>query len=143
MAKKKGSFSYHGGVKLDFYGFQELIDKIADAGGNLEDVLSKTIQDSAKPISKDLTTFMEPEHHYSGDTIGSFEDIHSVDRMKGIIHYKLGFDIKKGGLPALFFDVGAPTITPTFFVYYAFKNNVDRVKMEQEKALMKILEDLM
>lgn len=142
MAKKKGSFSHHGGVSLDFYGFEELLQKIIDAGGDLEDSLSQSLKASAKPISNDLTSFMR-KHHRTGDTLRSFEDVHDVDKMRGIIHYKLGFDIKKGGLPALFLDLGTPTMKPTFFVYYAFKNNEDRVKREQENALLEILEDLM
>lgn len=142
MAKKKGNFSHHGGVSLDFYGFQELVDKIADAGGSLEDVLARTIQASARPIKNDLIGFMEPKHHVSGRTIKSFEDVHSIDRSRGFVFYKLGFNKDKGGLPALYFDLGVPTIKPTFFVYYAFKNNADRVKREQENALLEILEDL-
>lgn len=142
MARKKGSFSHHGGVSLDFYGFEELLQKIIDAGGDLEDSISKSLVASSKPIEKDLTDFMS-KHRHTGDTLRSFDNVHSIDRNRGFVSYKLGFDIKKGGLPALFFDIGAPTIKPTFFVYYAFKNNVDRVKREQENALLEILEDLM
>lgn len=142
MAKKKGSFSHHGGVSLDFYGFEELLQKIIDAGGSLEDSLAKSLKASAKPIEKDLTGFMS-KHILTGDTMRSFQNVHDVDRNRGFISYKLGFDIKKGGLPALFFDLGTPKMKPTFFVYYAFRNNTDRVKREQENALHEILEDLM
>lgn len=145
MAKKrkgKGNFSHHGGVSLDFYGFQELLEKITNAGGNLEDALSRSLQASAKPIENDLREFMS-KHHQTGETIGSFQNIHSVDRVGGYVYYKLGFDKKKGGLPALYLDIGTPTIKPSFFVYYAFKNNVDRVKHEQEQALIELLEELM
>ena len=145
MAKKKkgkGNFSHHGGVTLDFYGFEELLQKIIDAGGDLEDSLARSLEASAKPIANDLTGFMR-KHYRTGETLRSFEDIHDIDRNRGFISYKLGFDIKKGGLPALFFDLGTPTMRPTFFVYYAFKNNADRVKREQENALLEILEDLM
>lgn len=140
--KKKGKFSHNGGVSLDFYGFQELLEKITKVGGNLEDALSKSLQASAKPIENDLREFMN-KHHKTGDTIGSFENIHSVDRVGGYVYYKLGFNKDNGGLPALYLDVGTPTIKPSFFVYYAFTNNADRVKQEQEQALLKILEDLM
>ena len=140
--KKKGNFSHNGGVSLDFYGFQELLEKITKAGGNLEDALSKSLQASAKPIENDLRSFMS-KHHRSGATIRSFENVHSVDRVGGYVYYKLGFNKDKGGLPALFLDIGTPTIKPTFFVYYAFTSNADRVKKEQEQALIELLEDLM
>lgn len=147
-SRKKGNFSHHGGVTLDFYGFEELLQKIIDAGGDLEDSLAKSLEASAKPIANDLTGFMR-EHHRTGKTLRSFEDVHSIDRARGFIFYKLGFNKDKDGLPALYLDVGtktelgAPRIEPTFFVYYAFKNNADRVKREQENALLEILEELM
>lgn len=144
MAKKKkgkGNFSHHGGVSLDFYGFEELLQKIIDAGGNLEDSLAKSLEASAKPISNDLTSFMRM-HKRTGKTLKSFEDVHSIDRTRGFIFYKLGFNKDNDGLPALFLDIGTPTQDATFFVYYAFKNNADRVKREQENALLEILEEL-
>ena len=141
-SKKKGQFSHHGGVWLDFYGFEELLQKIIDAGGDLEDSLARSVKASAKPIANDLTGFMS-KHVHTGDTMRSFENVHSVDRNRGFIHYKLGFNLDKDGEPAIFFDLGAPTIKPTYFVYYAFTNNADRVKREQENALLEILEELM
>lgn len=140
--KKKGNFSHHGGVSLDFYGFEELLQKIIDAGGNLEDALSRSLVASSKPIEKDLLNFMS-RHRLTGQTVRAFNNVHDVDRNRGFISYKLGFDIKKGGLPALFLDVGTPKIKPSFFVYYAFKNNADSVKREQENALMEVFEELM
>lgn len=144
MAKrrKKGTFSHSGRVGLDFYGFQELLQKIVDAGGGLEDALAKSLKASAVPIERDLMNFIRPRH-ITGDTEGSFTNIHEVDRVGGYVSYKLGFDKEDGGLPALFLDIGTPTITPTFFVYYAFENNVDRVREEQERALKEVLKELM
>lgn len=144
MAKRKarGTFSHSGTVGLDFYGFDELLRKIVDAGGKLEDALVESLKASSEPIGADLLLFMA-KHHRTGDTAASFTDVVDVEKTGGYIWYKLGFDIKKGGLPALFLDIGTPTITPSFFVYYAFENNMDRVVQAQEHALKKVLKELM
>lgn len=139
---KNGKFSHSGRVSLDFYGFSELLQKIDDAGGNVTDALSKSLVASSKPIERDLGEFMV-KHHRTGRTISSFENLLNVDRMGLFIDYKLGFNKDKHGLPALFLDIGTPTQNPHYFIYYAFNNNVDRVKAEQEKALREILEELM
>jgi len=144
MAKRKGGgkFSYHGGVTVDFFGFEEYLQKIADAEGNIVDAVVKAAKESSKPISADLLSFVA-KHHLTGETEASFTDIQEIEKGYGIISYKLGFDIKKGGLAALFLDIGTPKMKPSFFVYYAFQNNVDNVKMMQEKALKQALKELM
>ncbi len=140
--KKSGNFSYKGGVSLDFYGFEELLQKIVNAGGNLETALTRSLVASSKPIEHDLLNYME-KHRLTGKTIESFQNVYDVDRIGGYIRYKLGFDIKQGGLPALFLDLGTPKIKPSFFVYYAFMNNADNVKKEQEIALREVFKELL
>ena len=143
--KGKGNFSHHGSVTVDFFGFEEYLQKIADAEGNIVDAVVKAAKASAKPIEADLLGFIRPITR-EGDyvhTIDAFRNVHDMKKGYGIISYKLGFDKDNGGLPALFLDIGTPTITPSFFVYYAFRNNVDRVKAEQEEALKEVLRELM
>lgn len=144
MAKKKGTFSGNGRVALNFYGMEELVQKIVDAGGKVEPALVRAIKASSKPIANDLQGYMR-KHRRSGATIESFTNIQELTGLghSGYITYKLGFDIKKDGLPALFLDIGTPKITPSFFVYYAFENNADAVIREQENALKEVLEELM
>lgn len=140
--KSKGNFSHGGYVGLDFFGFEEILQKISDAEGNVVDAVVKAAKASAKPIEADLLKFIR-SHRLTGDTEDSFTNIHDMKKGYGIISYKLGFDKNNGGLPALFLDIGTPTIKPSFFVYYAFRNNVDRVKAEQEEALKEALRELL
>lgn len=142
MAGKKGNFSHKGGVTVDFFGFEELLQKIDDAGGNVVDAVVEAAKASSKPIKADLLGFMA-KHRLTGATEASFTDVQEVKKGYGIISYKLGFDKEHDGLPALFLDIGTPTIKPTFFVYHAFEDNVDKVKAEQEAALRKAFEELM
>lgn len=149
MARKKGTFSYkRGDVSLDFYGFEDLLNKIVQAGGKLDDVIVRAIKASSKPIENDLLAFMrkhtKPVSKIStGATMESFTNVGDVQRTGGYVWYKLGFDIKEGGLPALFLDIGTPKITPSFFVYYAFSKNMDNAKREQEQALQEAFKELL
>lgn len=154
MAKKprrsKSGFSYKkNGVSLDFYGHQELLQKIIDAGGKLDDALTRSLVASSKPIENDLLGWLQTNHpRITGETEDSFVNAHQIDKSGGYISYKLGFDVENGGLVALYFDLGtkdkfgSPLIEPSYFVYYAFTRNVDRVKAEQEKELLKVFKEL-
>ena len=140
----KGTFSHRKGVGLNFYGLTELLQKIDDAGGSVPEALSRAIQESSAPIGADMLKFMA-QHHRTGKTAASYTDVVDIKGYgsSGFITYKLGFDTKKGGLPALFLDIGTPTITPSFFVYYAIENNADNVVQAQQRALEKALKELM
>lgn len=142
MAKRKGTFSHGGGWGMDFYGFEDLLLKIKAAEGNVEAAVMDALHEGAKPIEADLLLFMA-KHHRSGTTEGSMTEVVKDFHAGMTIYYSLGFDIKKGGLPALFLDIGTPRIRPSYFVYYAFKNNTDNVKRLQEQALRKALKGLM
>lgn len=139
----KGNFSYKkAGVSVSFFGFGELLEKIDEAEGNIVDAVVRATKASSKPIKRDLLSYME-RHKLTGGTESSFVDVTDIKKGYGRISYKIGFDIKKGGLPALFLDIGTPTIKPSFFVYYAFMSNEDEIKEEQEKALKEALSELL
>lgn len=142
MAKRKGTFSHGGGWGMDFYGFEELLLKIQQAEGSAGPAIMEALKEGGKPIQADLLMFMA-KHHRSGVTADSMTEAMHQSNAGMTLYYEMGFDIKKGGLPALFLDIGTPRIRPSFFVYYAFKNNADNVRMLQEKALKKALKGLM
>ena len=60
------------------------------------------------------------------------------DTVKGVV----GYDVKKGGLPAIFLDVGTPTQKGYFWKYYAVENTRKQVEQIQQETLKKILEGL-
>lgn len=142
MARKKGTFSHGGGWGMDFYGFEDLLLKIHEAEGSIMPAVMDALQEGARPIQADLLRFMA-KHHLTGTTEGSMTEALHKWNAGMMLYYEMGFDIKKGGLPALFLDIGTPKIAPSFFVYYAFKENSDNVRALQEKALRKALKGLM
>lgn len=133
------------GVSLELHGFQEYLNKVEKAQGDLVDAVTRSVVASSKPIEADLLGFIEPRTR-SGNyvhTIDSYRNVYEVDRNLGIITYQLGFDMKNGGIASLMFDVGTPTMKPTFFIHNAFENNVDKVKAEQERVMKQVLRELM
>lgn len=142
MGRKKGTFSHGGLGGMDFYGFEDLLLKIQAAEGNVMEAVMDAMHEGAKPIQGDLLRFMA-KHRQTGVTEASMTEATHQFNSGMSLYYEMGFDIKKGGLPALFLDIGTPKIAPSFFVYYAFKENTDNVKMLQEKALKKALKGLM
>lgn len=141
MAKRKGKFS-KSDSSIEFYGTEELLRKLVDAGANLEDAMYDALVKSSVPIKDDLLEFIR-RHRLTGVTEKSFEDLHELNRAGGYMLFKIGYNIKKGGLPALFLDVGTPKIKPSFFVYHAFENNVSKVKRAQEEALQEAFKELL
>lgn len=151
MARKKGSFSKKGNF-IEFYGTAELLNKIEQAAGNVNKAVEKSLRESAELPKKDMKDFIR-QHRDTGITEDSFVD--DLVKWKGDrLELKTGFDIEKGGLPALFLDIGTPShsgrsgsglvtgIAPTFFIYYAVANNAEAIKQKQLETLNEILKGL-
>lgn len=135
MAKKKKK-----GNSLEFYGSTELINKIESLGGKVEQAIAKSIKEGAKKPFEEMRSYAE-QHKETGDMLNSLEIQEPVIK-NGIIKMKVGFNIKKGGLPALFLNYGTPRIAPSFFIDKAFENNVDEIKKLQEQALQNAIKEL-
>lgn len=138
MAKK-----IHGGkTKMEFFGTAELLQKIEKASGNVEKAIIKSLELSIELPKKDMLDFMS-RHKLTGDTYNSFT-IEPIEEKDGIIKCKFGFSISKGGLPALFLNLGVPNkIEPSFFIDRAVADNMDEIKNIQLKALEEIFKELM
>ena len=152
MARKKGTFSKKGNL-IDFYGTPELLKKIEAANGNVRKAVETAVLKSIEPAKQDMKEFIR-NHKETGVTEDSFDD--GLLKWKGdAVNIKSGFDIEKGGLPALFLDIGTPShsgrngtglitgIAPTYFVYYAVENNMDKIMKIQRKTLEDMLKGLM
>lgn len=73
---------------------------------------------------------------------------------ESVLFFEYGFDVSKGGIKALWLDVGTPkrpptekgkytgTVDPTFFIYNAVENNLSKIHEIQKQELMKIVEGL-
>lgn len=132
--KRKNAFS------IDFYGSSQLLKKIEAAGGNVEKAISQAVQKSMEEPKRDMQNFMA-SHHLTGLTEKSFGET-PMEWKNGVLEYAVGFDMKKGGIAALFLDVGTPTNPPTFFINHTVEKNITKIRDAQQAALREILKEL-
>lgn len=142
MAKKGRGGNAH----IEWFGFQELLDKIEKANGSVNNAIEKAIKKSAEPVKKDLLAFMvkhSPPNGSpwaTGDTLASWRE--KLTKSDNTITLKIGFSIKDGGLPAVFLNYGGFYTKPYLFIEQAIDNNIDTIKQIQEEALKEILKEL-
>lgn len=144
MARKFKGSSVKRGSLIEMYGVSDLLKKIEAAGGKVDEAVKKAADESLKIVGADMQAFMSkhsPGTTGTGDTYRSFEIIPATVR-NGKVVASAGYNIKKGGLPAIFLDVGTPKQKPYFFRYYAVENNRQRIEGIQRATLNEILEDL-
>lgn len=113
-----------GKAQISFYGDKELIDKLDSIGANVEKVCLEALRKSSQLPKQEMLDFIK-EHRKTGTTEESFKEEFNIEN--GIITAYVGFDLPKG-LPALYLNVGTPTIEPTFFVDKAVENNLDEIR---------------
>lgn len=159
--RKTGDFS---GGSFELYGFEELLEKIEDFGTKALNVaVYSALKSSEQPVKRYMTDFIESHKEgrdipfpYTQDTpprgkgqTNKYYESHVWWRGNTITmicgfekaDYVKGNKEAQKGLSALFLDVGTrdamgtPRITPTFFMYYAVRNNADEIKRRQKTAL--------
>ena len=137
--KFKGS-SIKRGNYVDFIGMSDLLNKIEKAGGNVDEAVKKCVDNSLEQVGLKMQLFML-EHKDSGDTYKSYQQL-KAEIKSNVVKSHVGYAIKKGGLPAIFLDVGTPQQDPYFFRYYAVENSRTQIYEIQNATLNEILEDL-
>ena len=118
--------------RIDFYGSSELLKKLEKAGANVEKVVVDALKKSVEKPKAEMLDYMS-QHHYTGQTEESFTE--EIKQEGDKVFLRLGFDIKKGGIAAVFLNYGTPTMAPSFFVDNAIENNIDEIKRVQLEAL--------
>ncbi len=119
------------------YGVSELLKSIEEAGGKVDEAVKRAVDESLKIVGDDMQSFMI-QHRHSGDTMESFEIVPAKSDGNTVTG-NAGYNIKNGGLPAIFLDVGTPKQKPHFFRYYAVENNRQRIEKIQRNTLEEIL----
>lgn len=119
------------------YGVSDLLKSIEAAGGKVDEAVKRAVDESLKIVGDDMQTFMSG-HRATGETLESFEVVPSKSD-GNIVTGNAGYNVKKGGLPAIFLDVGTPKRKPYFFRYYAVENNRQRIEEIQRATLEEIL----
>lgn len=121
-----------GKSKIEFFGTSELLKKIEKAGGNVEKACTDALRASVQAPKEEMLEYIR-QHHLTGQTEDSF--VEEIKNEKGKIYCEVGFSIRKGGIAALFLNLGTPKMKPSFFIDDAIDHNIDKIKADQLKAL--------
>lgn len=125
---------------IEMYGVSDLLKSIEKAGGKVDEAVKKAVDNSLQIVGEDMQNFMSG-HKDTGDTFNSYEQ--TAVAIKGnSVEAMVGYNVKNGGLPAIFLDVGTPKQKPYFYRYYAVENNRKAIEDIQRKTLNEIMEDL-
>ena len=128
-----------GKSKIEFFGTSEILKKIEQAGGNVVKACEDALRKSLDKPRAEMLEFIRA-HKATGQTEASF--VEEIKREGDKIYCEMGFDIKKGGIAALFLNLGTPKIPPTFFIDNAVDHNIDEIKKTQLDALQKAFREL-
>ncbi|MGN0804273.1 MAG: HK97-gp10 family putative phage morphogenesis protein [Candidatus Coproplasma sp.] len=140
MAKKYRGSSIKRKNIVEMYGVSDLLKKIEAAGGKVDEAVKKAVDASLEQVGMKMQLFMLG-HKESGETYQSYEQIMaSIKDNK--VEAMVGYNVKNGGLPAIFLDVGTPKQKPHFFRYYAVENSRKQIDEIQRATLNEILEGL-
>lgn len=148
MARKYKGSSLKTGSAFVMYGTSEMLKAIERAGGNVDNVCIKLANETMKIVGEHSQAFMS-KHKLTGETMSAYEQTPATIK-GGKVVANVGYNIDKGGLPAIFLDVGisgTPKREPKrghFWRYYAVNDGgqVEKIKAAQKKALNEILGDL-
>lgn len=129
-------------AKIEFFGTAELLKKLEKAGANLEKEIANALSRSIQKPKEDMINFMQtkPEHK-TGRTVNSWTE--TIEEKDGVIYMEAGFSVRKGGIASIFWNLGTPYRTPTFFVDKAVEENIDEIKKIQLESLNKAFKGLM
>lgn len=131
----------------DFYSYRLDAFERAFTEGKGKEFMLETFKAGAKPIIFDIERFMA-QHERTGSTWSAFNEGVLLDRGNDILYFKFGFDIKQGGLPALFLeygDNGSPMRMPNkahYFMYYAVENNIHQFRGLADAKVSEMLEEV-
>lgn len=128
-------------ARVEFYGSSEIIKKLEKAGANVEKEIINALQKSIQKPKEEMISFMQSKpKNKTGRTINSW--VEEIKAENGQIIMEAGFSARKGGIASIFWNLGTPYRSPSFFVDKAVENNVDEIKRIQEEALKEAFKEL-
>ena len=124
--------------------------EIEEAFDDVEEPFLNAFKVGARPMVAELRDFVSKGKHYkSGNTLDSFEPgMMFKDDKNGLFYFKFGFDLSRGGFPALILeygDTGSPMRMPNephFFMHWTSKKHSDAVQKGVDEELKKMLKDI-
>ncbi len=107
MAKSK--------CKMTFSGYDELINDIKKMGGDFPRIITEAVELSGNHATARYEKMIQ-KHHFSGLTEASLIQNPKAENDGKKITLQTGFDISKGGTPAIWLDRGTPKQKPLNFI---------------------------
>lgn len=131
-------------ANMEFFGDIELVKKLESLQANVPQVIAEAMNRSAKIPADEMLSFIK-KHKYSGVTESSFEmtEPQIKKTAKGTqVVMELGFKVSKGGIGAIFLNLGGMHNPPYFFIKNAVDNNVDKIAKAQNDAIRNAIKEL-
>lgn len=126
-------------LSLDFAGMSEYLDELRKLGADVEKEAEKALQESVEMINRELHKEMQ-QHYVTGETEASLRENEKVRHSGNKMSIKYGFNIKKGGEPAIYLEKGRPKHQKATPVHEPAKRRAERkYKQLLEKALQKAM----
>lgn len=137
-----------GHVVMEVTGLDELAKELVHLGDDLRPQIIKALRESMIPVGNQMQEEMKKHTKPNGKgwstgaTYNSFVSEQIKDHNKNKVSWRVGYNVKKGGLAAIFWEVGGTHIKPTFFMDKAAHDNLDNIALKQEEVLKKRIEEL-
>lgn len=132
---------------ISFYGFDELLKKIEDAGGTIDDAVTNCVKESEQIVQEEMKAQMRKKK-VASDLIRRMPKP-TIEKIGNAITARVGY--KKGkynpkklsdGYKAVFINYGTPRIKPRKFIDDTKRKARPQIKKMQEEALNEILKGL-
>ncbi len=126
-------------ARMRFYGDDELVRKIEDAGMDAVEACAAALADSLDLVSARLlgAWIALPKENSTGDTAKSMRTKIEIDG--DIVKARAGFSARDGGIAAAFWNVGTDYIRATHFIDEVAEESVDEVAKAQLDVLKGLL----
>lgn len=137
-------------IRLEFEGFDAVLKKLnkigADSKSIAEEALTKTHEIVTEKAEKAIATSNLPAggHYSTGRTAASLQTTTKITWNGTEGSVKVGFNIKKGGLPSIFMMYGTPRYMKVQAIYDAFYGDQTEAEIAnaQKEIFYKALEGL-
>lgn len=134
------------GIKIEFKGFDDMIDRLKKAGVDAKPVVDKAVKNAANIQLEHLRHEMIATG-VAADLVGRADASVEWDgeRCKAYVGYKKGaYDPQNpsDGYKAIFINYGTPRIKPREYLEPAMKSAQKAITRETKKALNQILEEV-
>jgi HK97 gp10 family phage protein len=124
-------------VKLELKGIEEYLSNIQKAGGNVDEVVTQALKESAKPIHDDIQKWAV-KHKLTGSTEEGVA-MSEVKQDGNTFSVDIGLDSNKSAYSwhGVFVEYGTPTQPADPGLRTAFDNNKSKIKKIQRDVLAK------